>query len=76
MRLRASAARFATLPVQELCDALVRELAFDSEDDVALLALRAHDEPRPRPSEAGPELLADDLLAPDRAGTVSSYSLS
>ncbi|MGI4895840.1 MAG: SpoIIE family protein phosphatase [Janthinobacterium lividum] len=75
-RLRATAARFAALPLQEFCDALLRELAVDSEDDVALLALRAHDESRPRPPEAGPELLADDLLAPDRPRTVSSHLLS
>ena len=41
------------LPLEELCDGLLEELGADLEDDVALLAVRAHPEDRPRPAEAG-----------------------
>lgn len=53
--------RLAHLPLQQLCDELVRELATGAEDDVALLAIRAHPEDRPRPPEAGPGKLPADL---------------
>ena len=49
-----------TLPADNLesfCDALIDRMGFDGDDDVALLALRAHDPTRPRPPEAGPERL-------------------
>jgi serine phosphatase RsbU (regulator of sigma subunit) len=46
-------ARWAHLPLEELCDRLLGELAGAVEDDVALLAVRAHPEDRPRPPEAG-----------------------
>ena len=49
----------AALPAEELCDALLAELAVDPEDDVALLVLRLFPEDRPRPAEAGPEVLPD-----------------
>ncbi|MFC8192624.1 SpoIIE family protein phosphatase [Cellulomonas sp. NPDC057328] len=62
-RLRAHVEGLAGLPLQELCDRLVDELAAGSEDDVAILAVRAHPEDRPRPREAGPEVLPDDLAA-------------
>jgi hypothetical protein len=42
------------VPLEELCDGLLEELGTDLEDDVALLAVRAHPEDRPRPAEAGP----------------------
>jgi PAS domain S-box-containing protein len=60
-RLAAAAAELAHLPLQQLCDELLRRLAVDSEDDVALLAIRAHPEDRPRPAEAGPGRLPTDL---------------
>jgi len=60
-RLRTTAARLAHLPLQDLCDQLLQQLAKASEDDVALLAIRAHREDRPRPREAGPRKLAADL---------------
>jgi serine phosphatase RsbU (regulator of sigma subunit) len=53
-RLQDAAHALAGLPLDELCDRLIAELAEGSEDDVALLAVRAHPEDRPRPDEAGP----------------------
>ena len=44
----------AGVPLTELCDRLLAELAGAVEDDVALLALRVHPDDRPRPAEAGP----------------------
>jgi PAS domain S-box-containing protein len=61
-RLRTTAERLADLGLEELCDRLIVELAAEGEDDVALLAARAHRQDRPRPAEAGPELLPDDLV--------------
>jgi serine phosphatase RsbU (regulator of sigma subunit) len=49
-----AASASAQLPLQELCDRLLAELAGVVDDDVALLAVRAHPEDRPRPQEAGP----------------------
>ncbi|GMA87900.1 hypothetical protein GCM10025868_31500 [Angustibacter aerolatus] len=48
------------LSLEDVCDAVVDRLASDAEDDVALLAVRAHPEDRPRPAEAGPERLPSD----------------
>ncbi|GAA4962152.1 SpoIIE family protein phosphatase [Kineococcus glutinatus] len=53
-RLVEAGARLAELPLPGLCDALIAELAPSAEDDVALLAVRAHPQDRPRPPEAGP----------------------
>ncbi|SDQ13445.1 SpoIIE family protein phosphatase [Quadrisphaera sp. DSM 44207] len=53
-------AALAQLPLEQLCDALLGELQGAVEDDVALLAVRAHPEDRPRPPEAGPSALPDD----------------
>ena len=39
-RLQALAARHTALSAEELCDALLGELAHDAEDDIALLAIR------------------------------------
>ena len=62
-RLRATATTLARggLPLDQLCDALLTELGGDFDDDVALLALRAHPEDRPRPPEAGPSIVPADL---------------
>jgi serine phosphatase RsbU (regulator of sigma subunit) len=49
------------LSAEELCDHLIGQVEGDAEDDVALLVLRAHPEDRPRPAEAGPETLPEDL---------------
>jgi serine phosphatase RsbU (regulator of sigma subunit) len=51
--LTGTVARWADLPLEELCDRVLAELSA-VEDDVALLALRVHPEDRPRPAEAGP----------------------
>ncbi|NIZ89651.1 GAF domain-containing SpoIIE family protein phosphatase [Kineococcus rubinsiae] len=60
-RLQTLATALSHLPLQELCDDLIARLAEDAEDDVALLAVRAHREDRPRPAEAGPRRLPADL---------------
>ncbi|QGQ19297.1 SpoIIE family protein phosphatase [Cellulomonas sp. JZ18] len=60
-RLREAAERLAHLPLEELCDRLIADLASGSEDDVALLAVRAYPEDAPRPDAAGPRRLPADL---------------
>jgi hypothetical protein len=48
----------AGLPLEQLCDRLLLHLLADgAEDDVAVLAVRAHPQDAERPAEAGPELL-------------------
>ncbi|HEU0103822.1 MAG TPA: SpoIIE family protein phosphatase [Mycobacteriales bacterium] len=59
--LRSTVDRLAGLELNALCDELLAELDDEIEDDIALLALRAHPVDRPRPPEAGPELLPEDL---------------
>jgi serine phosphatase RsbU (regulator of sigma subunit) len=55
-QVRAVASRSADLPLDVLCDRLLAELLGDgAEDDVAVLAVRAHPVHAPRPAEAGPE---------------------
>jgi hypothetical protein len=45
-----------------MCDRVIaRLLPDDAEDDVALVAVRFHDESRPRPVEAGPQRVPDEL---------------
>ena len=59
-RLRQTVAALAGLPLEDFCDRLLERMLPDGgEDDVALLVLRAYDETRPRPVEAGPEHLPD-----------------
>jgi hypothetical protein len=54
-RLRRTLAAVADLPLDEACDTLLARMLPDGHpDDVALLAVRAHPEDRPRPPEAGP----------------------
>jgi GAF domain-containing protein len=48
-RLRSALAEVGDRPLDEVCDALLSRLGEDAEDDVALLAVRFHDEDRPRP---------------------------
>ncbi len=43
----------AGLPLEELCDRVLADLPARPQDDVALVALRAHPEDRARPDEAG-----------------------
>ena len=48
----------AGIPLDALCDRLLAEMLGDGvEDDVAVLAVRAHPVDVARPAEAGPELL-------------------
>jgi serine phosphatase RsbU (regulator of sigma subunit) len=57
-QVRAVVSHSADLPLDALCDRLLAELLGDgAEDDVAVLAVRAHPVHEPRPVEAGPELL-------------------
>src|SRR5688572_8865718 len=57
--------RNADLPLTLLCDRLLEELLGDGvEDDVAVLAVRAHPVNTVRPAEAGPELLPAALSHP------------
>jgi PAS domain S-box-containing protein len=46
----------ADLPLDQLCDRLLERMFLpDTEDDVALLAVRLHPQDAPRPPEAGPQ---------------------
>jgi PAS domain S-box-containing protein len=57
-RLREALRDLAGVPLEELCDTLLARLVPDSgDDDVALVAVRAHPEDRPRPADAGPNRL-------------------
>jgi serine phosphatase RsbU (regulator of sigma subunit) len=67
--LVAAVGGWGPLPVEELCDRLLAELAGAVEDDVALLVVRAHAEDRPRPPEAG-----DDWLPEGHSATLSPPS--
>ncbi|WP_459645623.1 SpoIIE family protein phosphatase [Kineococcus sp. NUM-3379] len=53
-RLRDTAARVAELPLEALGDALPAEPAPDPDDDIAIVALRAHPEDAPRPDAPRP----------------------
>jgi PAS domain S-box-containing protein len=56
--LRAALADLGGSPLEELCDTvLARLVPGDPDDDVALVAVRAYPEDRPRPPEAGPNRL-------------------
>jgi len=58
-------ARCADLPLPLLCDRLLEELLGDGvEDDVAVLAVRAHPVDADRPAEAGPERVPTALPHP------------
>ncbi|CCH88310.1 putative PAS/PAC sensor protein [Modestobacter italicus] len=55
----------AHLPLEELCDRVLDQLVGEHPaDDVALVAVRLHREDRPRPAEAGPDRLPDDVALP------------
>ena len=56
------ASRRAGQSLTELCDGLLEEMAGDgAEDDIAVLAVRAHPVAGERPAEAGPEVLPPTL---------------
>jgi serine phosphatase RsbU (regulator of sigma subunit) len=65
--LREVAEDLAGLPLQEMCDGLLARLYLpDTEDDVALLAVRLHPQDQPRPLEAGPQRVPPGIEpAPD-----------
>jgi PAS domain S-box-containing protein len=64
-RLTAVTARLGHLPLQQLCDGLVRELVDGHpDDDIALVAVRLHRQDRPRPAEAGPQVVPPGVPAP------------
>jgi serine phosphatase RsbU (regulator of sigma subunit) len=56
-QLRDLLVELGTLPLDAMCDELLRRLVGDADDDVALLAVRLHRQDRPRPADAGPERL-------------------
>jgi serine phosphatase RsbU (regulator of sigma subunit) len=56
-RLVAAVETLTEHDLETFCDALINRLGDDGQDDIALLAVRAHDLTRPRPPEAGPERL-------------------
>jgi serine phosphatase RsbU (regulator of sigma subunit) len=62
--LRSTLTELAQLPLafDELCDRVLEQmLPPRPEDDVALVAVRLHRQDRPRPAEAGPNRLPDDV---------------
>jgi serine phosphatase RsbU (regulator of sigma subunit) len=64
-QVREILSRSADLPLETLCDRLLAEMLGEGvEDDVAVLAVRAHPVNAPRPLEAGPEILPPALPHP------------
>ena len=64
VRLRDTLIELADRPLEELLDELLERLVHGRpEDDVALVAVRLHTQDRPRPAEAGPNVVPPD--APD-----------
>ena len=62
-RLRAVLADLGGQPLEELLDTvLARLVPGRGEDDVAIVAVRAHPEDRPRPAEAGPNRLPPGVV--------------
>ena len=61
-RLRAALEELAGRDLDDLCDELLdRMLPGESDDDVALVAVRLHPQDRPRPAEAGPNRIPPDV---------------
>jgi serine phosphatase RsbU (regulator of sigma subunit) len=66
VRLRDTLVELADRPLEELLDELLERLVHGRpEDDVALVAVRLHTQDRPRPAEAGPNVVPPDV--PDDA---------
>jgi serine phosphatase RsbU (regulator of sigma subunit) len=57
--LRGLVEQLRHLPLDELCDRVLGELDGQVDDDVALLAIRAHPQDRPRPPDAAPAALPE-----------------
>jgi serine phosphatase RsbU (regulator of sigma subunit) len=52
------------VPLDDLCDQVLKRLFLpDSEDDVAILAIRLHPQDRPRPPEAGPQVVPGNIAS-------------
>ena len=56
-RLQSVVRDIIALDLETFCDELIDRMAHIGDDDVALLALRAHDPEKPRPPDAGREVL-------------------
>ena len=60
--LREALADLASLPLDDLCDQLLaRLLPSSNDDDAALVAVRLNPQDRPRPPEAGPQVLPPEV---------------
>jgi serine phosphatase RsbU (regulator of sigma subunit) len=65
-RLRQALAELADRPLEELLDEVLDRLVHGRpEDDVALVAVRLHPQDRPRPAEAGPNVVPA-VIPPNR----------
>ncbi|SNS61025.1 PAS domain S-box-containing protein [Geodermatophilus pulveris] len=68
VRLREALADVVHLPLEDLLDEVLERLVDGRpEDDVALVAVRLHRQDRPRPAEAGPNVVPD-VVPPEPAG--------
>jgi serine phosphatase RsbU (regulator of sigma subunit)/PAS domain-containing protein len=62
--LRRAAAALDDLSLEDFCDQLLARLLPErAEDDVALVAVRLHPQDRPRPAQAGPEVVPPEVPA-------------
>jgi len=62
VELRDLLVELAPLSLDALCDAILRRMAPERpEDDVALVAVRLHRQDQPRPAEAGPDDIPDNV---------------
>ncbi|MGY1811343.1 SpoIIE family protein phosphatase [Blastococcus sp. SYSU D00820] len=69
VRLREALLECAGLPLEQLLDEVLERLVDGRpEDDVALVAVRLHRQDRPRPVEAGPNVVPD-VVPPDLASS-------
>ncbi|MPQ99779.1 SpoIIE family protein phosphatase [Modestobacter sp. I12A-02628] len=65
--LRRLVLELADLPLDALCDQVLDRLVGDRrDDDVALVAVRMHRQDRPRPAEAGPNVVPENIDTPAR----------
>ncbi|MFP5346807.1 MAG: SpoIIE family protein phosphatase [Actinomycetes bacterium] len=64
-RLRYEAAELTDLPLEDLLKELLERMAPPRDDDIALVAVRPYPEDEPRPPEAGPTRVPDELPSVD-----------